>query len=674
MERTDQPSVQSSPKVGRTLCDVSSDCIGLIACYLSWSNVTALKISGNPLLNAKIDQGMAEIRFELWPLSKWPSHVFKYRNLRSICALSAGIDELYHPIIAPNDNLLPQEPHYALQRLQVSSTLSFTVLSDSTLATLLPNLKVLKLAGNGKFIPKMLRHVPQTVINLKLKITSTDLNEANNQIFLSDIEVLPRDLHSLSLRGRTLTFDKTTNSEMVQKALPQHLNRLRLTVTDLSQMLSGIPISITHLTLEARGDSMANASFSHVLPRIEYLRLVAPPFGYIELRHPGPFPTSLTVLRTSFKTSFLSQGSIHGEITFPPSLTRIEGYEALSTTSMDYEVYLPNLTALRIEEFPNKGELDKVILPSKQLRHLVLNDVDRVSFDGTFLAKLPDTLTHLYASIKNVPIWLETILRLKNLRKLELHPNTDALPIDTFWRRISPRLESLRARTSHFDSLEGFGGDWSQLKELYFIVHRNYSLPPNTKVDLNDGLSIIHTNNTSFAWTYPASLEHLNLHIGSHWNIFLHHLTYATKLTKLAVDLSEGVISETEAIGANRALRHLPASLRYLTTAYYAPFGPEQFQELPQGLRSLTATINWPSNMAPQSRRRISLDDLSRLPASVTSFNSIPSSFVDQHLARGARLPAALTHTSLPNLVRHLGQGSREAQRQSQILRCLASE
>lgn len=672
MDDRDPSSAEGSPNIGLALCGVSSECLGLITSYLAYSDIIALKITGNMLLNAKIDLGMSEVRFELWPLSKWPSHVFNWRNLRSLCASSGGNEELYHPILAPQDNLLPQEPHPALQRLEVSATLSFTLLSSNTLAVILPNLRVLKLAGDGKFVKHMLRHVPQTVVDFAIKVPPVESNNDEIQLTLSDIAILPRDLHSLSLRGRTLKLSSSTPAEMVQKALPSQLNRLRLTVTDISRALSGIPLSIRRLTLEGTGGKIVTAVFSHVLPRLEYLRILVPPFGYLDLQHIGPFPEGLTTLRTPYKTSLSYQGSGQKDdgLLLPLSLTRIEGYDTLTLYS-DHKAKLPNLSKIKVDDIETQAELDRLTLPSKQLRQVILNDLNKVPFNATFFSKLPNTITSLYASIKNTPLWLETILRLDNLRKLELHANTEALPIATFWNRISPRLEYLRAWSTHFESIEGFCGDWSKLKELVFFVPRDYELPPNSVIDLDTGLPIIH-GNTSYTFTYPASLERLQLQTGSHWAFFWHQLSYATRLMTLKLELmANSVMSEEESIAANQVLRHLPSSLRFLTAGYCVPYGPEHFSDLPQGLRSLEIVVEWPPRPDGKNYRKqlLSLNDLVHLPPSLTSFNVHAKNFSNGVMSPGSHLPSTLVHTNLSTLRSHFTTGWNQSRRQADVIR-----
>lgn len=583
-----ESTIYDASKAGTSLLTLPRECIGVITSFLLSKDLIALVLIGSRPLKAKIEQGCTQICVEIWPLSKWPLLAFQFRNLRSLRVIPHN-KNLYHPIVAMDDCLLPPVSHQALERLEVRSLLSFTLLRDDRLGKLLPSLKSLKLYGEGAISIEDFAHVPPTVTEFVIKIHRLVKYGASSMHPISDLSVLSKEIESLSIVGFFFVAD---DAAQVQEALPPNLTRLRIATHTAEEVIQGLPHTIRHLSLYHTDNTKNIVRFSVTHLPLVLLRYVAMNYHPV-LRMDSPFPGTLKTLDLT-RTVVIQRldGTPLDFDVLPLSLTSLTGFSVPLKTSIDYSALLPHIKELCFD-WSYVQVPPTIIFPIHSLQSLVLNDIYVGAYSDAILSSIPDTLTHLYVPLRNTPQWLKTIAqRLSNLKHLELHPTTDVLPYDAFWRHMYGRLEQLRVTSKAFERIADLGGDWKCLKTLFLTVQKEGPDPYAmvwSPIKPEDALPKEVDN---IPWRYPVTLEKMNLHVGSQWSTFWPRIPHMTNLKSLRVQVMHSVVIPKDLDDIPMEIfQELPSSLRTLDIEIFAPFEPKHLAELPSGLTSLTIEL-----------------------------------------------------------------------------------
>lgn len=559
----------SSLQLGR-LELLSTECLDLITQRLRFYDIVALELVGSKVLSSKLAHAVTRIDAQISSLREWTHMPFHYR-LRSLELNYSSEKEYIHPFYAPYDRLLPVEGHKTLQKLAIRSSLGFTLLnprtslySGVTLSQLLPNLKTLKIKGDGHFEARMLQNVPRSVTNLHLDPSAQG---SSNTYCYSMLNDLPPSLEVFKLR---LMLEEDPKDAVVVRPLPPTLTTLLLDVRSIEGILDYLPSRLRKLSLLEFAPQSRMVKISRVPQMLTFLSLYAF-HSELSVTLDAPFPPQLNSLILPEECEFVDaqngQSTLKLDSFLPPSLTFFEAPLEVEANMSDL-AKLSSLKKLRLE--PPGLDLTK-------MTHLTYLDLEPSDDEFQTTCKLPTSLIHITTGVSTEPEWLEAMNKLTNLKSLTLLKST-TLNLETFWNPLHTSLRIMTCYLSNFKSLASLcGADWPSLVELHLTVDDD--LPH----ELQDYLSGKRTDNPI---KYPVSLRKLTL-LGVHDAMWApikdlpHLVSLMVSYNKFGITANQGAL-ET----ASDFLLSLPASLRNLDIAI-GFIEPKYFWNLPSGLKEL---------------------------------------------------------------------------------------
>lgn len=636
---------------------VSSDCLALICQRMPFKYLQALKQCGNRTLTMKLERGVTEIVANLKALSKWPISVFQHSNLRSLIVnpQKESSSQTYVPIIAAGDVLVPHTGHQTLERLELNLTHGFTLLNPvrarPPLATLVPNLKTLKIEGDGQIHSGTLENTawPRGLTSLTLMPFAFS---GGFNFSLFSLSKLPSSLELLHIEY--IRFERPAKA-LEPKIFPPALTSIDIICEGYDELIAVLPTSLRKigLTLFDANCSLRVSSLS----RFENLTDLSLTFTQATLGRPAftadaPFPATLTSLETQTTAKLVVEtGSLtHANLvlTLPPSITRLQGFSS-HHESIDWSSAFPLLKTLP------KGLIPALIYSKTKFPPLTSLDVKTFRLPAKCVAALPDTLTELLAVVQDTPEWLESIAKMTQLKTLEMSPESGTMPSHGFWNIIRERVSRLHVELHQFESLDGLFGDWKNLSDLTLRA-RTPGLSPKLQAELDS------YDPSSHGYRYPTSLTSCTLIMSFHPSLFAPSLHYLPKLRELSLfyitQASQDFMKDDP---ARDTWDTLPSSLRRFELLALHGIPARYLRNLPKNLRELKITVD-----SSKSDFVWTEEHLRHLPSSLTSCHLRGS-----HLegAVNVRLPSRLTFFDISYA--SVGQATLsmiEAQRQRKLI------
>lgn len=627
MSHSTPTGAETSAQASTRFDQLSDECVGLVALYLRYHDLTALLLSGSTGLRAKIDRGVQEICAQIPSLGRYPLQAFKYPHLRRLTIASVGSTNplpLFQPMLAKDDVLVPIEGHENLDFLEIHSTLAFTVLYDrpshGKLADLLPRLRTLRMSGNGSFNPRILANAPPQLTELSIRLRDSYARRAPvTGLDSASISSLPRNLETLSLVGVSLALKADETLETL--SFPPNLTSLKIWCLAVAQLVPLLPTSMRTISLAMRASPLGHhGNSTHTLRTSDLHRFKA--LNKLVIRCPifleqlclvldQPFPATLTTLKlpdfvSDFQYQYVSPNPSSNEphpqgvntnshlqtlkSALPSSLTSLHGLDQ-QHPEIDWLQGFPLLKYARIEEG----------VWSQLPRFTTLPPLVELSFgnhdiDDTLVKALPVTLTRLQASLKNTPVWLETIAKLTRLTILHLTSKTQQLPSKGFWNVVKDRLTNLEVRPDYLESFGDLGGDWKKLQSLHFSANNESLKRPSLKYEL-DNIYAASSSDYEAGKPYlrfPANITRLQLVLGSQYAHFCHPISYLAKLQHFLLIFNpwSGMEEVPEAESPLQMFKSLPDSLTYLRYSSRFRVSPDILRKLPKKLRILAMFVD----------------------------------------------------------------------------------
>lgn len=577
---------------------LSSECIGHLTQYLTYQDVKALLQSGSRSFMSKIDRSVLELTISAPSLGRWPSHAFRFRNLKSLAVSSpffyvGGI--IYAPIIAEGDVLIPLEGHQMLTRLQIDSTLAFSILRpvhiQPTLHELLPRLTTLLLSSDGAFDNDMFGSFPPTLTSLSLCRTGT-----RSQYSLSHISMLPKNLESLHIDGMTLSEPADPIDDPEATIFPPDLTMASLRIFSKPETLIALlPHSIIDLNIRMDGGSggaKPELRASQLLSRFENLSLLKVSTAYTQVLHlilDEKLPRSLLSLILPELSKACVGGLFEGRslsdvvnAALPPNLTHLVGLSACqdlpdcyySFPRLDTLWSSARITKSLLVKFPHLTTLTR--LPSQFGPH-----------EEDMLMELPKTLTKLTAKIKNEPAWLKAIESLISLQQLQIINGSDTMPSKGFWDVLHPRLTTIEFSVHHCESVGDICGNWRKLTDIELDMPDEAIVCENFLKDLTEYSSTGNLEPGKKPLRFSPCISTITLAMGSRFHMFGWALKDLPEVRFLNIRFYP--IPEEQESDESRfeLLLHLPDSTKSLFFTSPSYMHPKYLTSLPSQLHSL---------------------------------------------------------------------------------------
>lgn len=562
MSDTRPPSVfsQQSPLIG-----LGTEAFEIVVFYLSYRDIAALEIIGSKGISSKLARVVTEIDAQIPCLFKWSFLPFRYPKLRSL-AINRNKGTKYHPFYAPSHQLIPQDGHRTLESLFVHSTLGLALLHGyalpSKLSKLLPNLKKLEIESDSHFSPTMLRNVPPTVTDFRLTL-SADLSDT--PFHVSALSTLPKSLTTLHINSNALFECTNYYGASTLISLPPALTDLSLCIQRSSMSIfKSLPSTMRSVVHSGIVEPGSMVKLSDIPKSLTVLHCIIGGTLIVD----SPFPGSLTSLIVNSKVRIEGQETELAEIrTLPPSLTLLQ-FLSHVVHDMTQASLLPSLSSFIInapsDDFSNMRSLTSLTFSYG------------LDCDG-MISSLPVTLTHLAATPGRAPEWIETVLKLTNLKSLHLHSSPEPC-LEVFWELLRSRLETLHCCPGHFNSVEELNGNWEKLKDLTLEV--SGEMPPELQLWTPDeGPSPI---------CYPPTLETLNIIGLTYLPIFWTPVTLLPSLRFLKLlSFQESPFDEANKVAMQETIAALPSTLTDLVVTFPCFIESRWLQSLPSGLRHL---------------------------------------------------------------------------------------
>lgn len=569
-----------------TLLDqLSSDCLAMICQQMPFKYLQVLKQCGNPTLTAKLERGVTEIVANLKTLSHWPISVFQHPNLRSLIINPSRQDfiQSYGPVLAKEDILVPHTGHQMLERLELNLNPGFTLLHPTSsrppLATLLPNLKSLKIKGGGQIHIDTLEKTvwPKSLTLLKLKPFSFTDDFAFSY---SSLEKLPSSLETLHIES--VQFARPQRP-LEEKMFPSSLTSLKILSNGYQELIKVLPTSLRTIRLHTSDKSNEVIRIS---PLFRFPTLSSFSLTFLSTSHGAttfiadqPFPSTLTSLILPTNAYLTSETGEKANLAFalPPSLTTFQGFDS-HHDSFDWSTNLPILRKLPTA-FPLLTSIAKFPPLTTLNMPYAITDKDRI-------ASLPVTLTSLSAPVFNIPAWLESIAKMTQLKTLALGWESHALPSKGFWDVVHERISQISFEIHHCESLKDVFGDWKQLTQMKLKVRHDITQPA-----LAAELDAYSSSQPQYR--YPASLENLELTMSSHAHVFSHPVQYLPKLQELSLYYISLASEDFMRADKDKEIwTKLPSSLRSLIMLALHGVPDRYLWSLPKKLRELKITVD----------------------------------------------------------------------------------
>lgn len=561
---------------------ISDDCIGLILAYLSYRDITALELIGSAALSSKVNRGVSEISVQVGCLRKWPLQAFRFRKLQSIAisSLEETLSSVYVPPLVDEDLLVPLHGHSTLTSLDLQTILCFTVLYPRpgipTLHELFPQLKKLKLEGDGIITPEALDNIPPTLTELSLHA------EAEILYHPSKINGLPRGIETLVLNGMILgewSPGAQNDSEDSSLLFPPALTCLELSTRISSNLMNSIPKSIQVLTLTFAADVEDSLNVSYLdFPFLAsfILKLKNTQWEKPKLVIDKPFPDTLSNLRLELEN--IGFEGVEPSSALPPSLTSYIGF--IDPEGMlNWHKTLPRLKIAYFDKDTFKASPPIAFPPLLHLR------VPSIDLSDESIRAIPVSVTSLKATVMNQPVWLETLAKLKSLTELELHRESERLPSQGFWDIMHERLDAIAMSVDQCESLEDLCGDWAKLRILELEANSSQRRPDFLKAYTPFGA----LSSEKKLFHYPSSLTTLSLSADSAMAFFTHPLSYLSKLSTLSLNVMRSTLipAVADLIDMVSFLTNLPRSLLSLSITHRDALPESSLRSLPRNLKYL---------------------------------------------------------------------------------------
>ena len=586
--------------------------------YLDFWDIKALELIGDRSLYSKIEGCVTQIDYQVFPLDPWPKSAFRYRSLRDLSVYCIE-SFICPPLIATNDELIPIQGHQTLSKLTIKTMLGFTILRQHSdrppLKELLPSLEYLSITSIGIFESTMLHHLPSKLGSLHLAITEHNSTHLKQSIPYEQLGYLPKSVHTLKLQKIYIDAPQSLNPFIVQQTLPTGpLTHLDLTFNDMGAFTRALPSTLIDLCLST-SDVTTNNLLVSSLPQSSLTSLSFRAGRSGNIIFDTKFPPSIKLLSFSTSIHYLkTDNSILSPEEFlsslPSSLQDITGCNTMFRVK-DASQLPPFMRRMRTSERRAKN---LAFLPPS------LHTLNITEFQQTphFLSLMPITITKLYAHVLNVPLWLETIKSLVNLKSLYLaHPQTcsraQPLPSLGFWDVVHSRLETLDTTLDFATDFKDIFGPWKKLHTLALTASSSsrclvfdeeakraplefYSPPTLTNLLISSEAYF------PFLWSpipHLSSLRHLTLQLDrvpddnfpqDAWDILGRLPSF---LRSLSLRHADATVEQ---------LSRLPKSLKRLAF-YYGHLDKEHLEVLPDSLTALTCT----------STRRLSSTSTSKL-------------------------------------------------------------
>lgn len=656
VEATEMPAEQS------TLLDsISDECLGYVTRYLAYSDLVLVELIGCKLLNTKLYRCVQEIEHFIGACPKFPTSILSFSHLRSL-TLKPSYDCHYgfQPAILPNNGSKLMLAHKTLENLQITSVLALTLLDHEvgqpSLASLLPNLKILKINSDHTFLPRMLHNLPSTLIEFELVLSRNRHRFLCPEVPIMDFARLPRSLTSLVCQNLTFAIRKTKNFGPPSPSnfpglFPPHLTKLAIETSHDAYIIKYAPRSLTDLSVEACDlsddqNEVEEASMDdNRLPKDEsdtldydvatriMLSDLPSNLTSFALHHEfhlwrtfvpdASFPANLT--RLSIPSECVIEGQDEGidfASVFPPSLMWIEG--------IHFNYLLPNQRNLILGSHQASVCPESPGYLSFPLPSLHTLDCSAISPLPTLITAFPSTITKLVCNLTDSPQWAKAILNMPKLKHLRCPNARTPIPFSPFWEVLHTQLESLETSVEHFDRIESVLGPWINLKSL--IVWRSLEHGRKRKSP-SLGLSLPFAVDWSVPLdtlpSLPSTLRRLVLQDFPH-PAFFHNLCSLSSLEELSLPevdpiiVGAGVIpASVDEIAKNAFwsfLEKLPHSLHSLSICIPSNLPRERLDHLPRHLSVLTLTI-----IRVEERIQVVLPHPHRIPASLIRIRILPS-------------------------------------------------
>lgn len=608
-----------------SLVTVSDLCLELISHYLDYYDVSALYLTGNRALRSKIERSIVEIDVQIPWLGTYPISAFKLPRLRSMVVkpLGIGMKHLAYPTYyVINDQLVPVDGHKHLELLEIWGTLAFSVLlpndDQPRLAELLPNLRTLRLAGDGYFQTACFENVPQTLTELSLRPTWNHHYHLLSAISLPPevLNHLPRSLETLVIATSTLTLDPVEKNDFHVLVFPPALTHLEFACEFVEATLEGVPSMIQTLKIEHknhRGQDILKVSALKKFTFLTSFSLESPRSSQLLIDFDEPFPSSLTSISLPKTVETVPENPISNyNAILPSSLTSFHGAKDWDA-HIDWFTMFPLLKSISLTQVAFEKTAPKKMPPLTSLFRR-----SSLGLPTDYIKVLPNTLVSLTGLVSNTEVWLGSVAQLTHLESLELASLSGTLPSKGFWDVMHGRLKRCKVFMACFESIDDLCGDWKRLDDLELWID-DALLMPALKEDVK------RCSGGQKAFCYPRTLTSLRGNTSVLTEFFLGSLKHLTQLETLNLSIAGTDCSQS----VESALNFLADSVTSINLHIKCDIPPSALWHLPKRLISLG--IATPFNEAPWT-----LSHFQTLPKTLSRLELSPNHDETQLLINGS--------------------------------------
>lgn len=565
------------------------ECLSMVAEYLPAAHLSRLLRTGDKVFLSKLTASVTKVDVDFGPALEWPFFVFSFQKLRSLRLIFPHLMPFFRLPKGITD-FFPHGGLPSLDSLEIQLPSAFDTLnrhpSQPPLSSIFPALRVLKVTGTGTITKDTLSNLPNSLVELDLKIIGFRHPVEASALDVTDLSFLPQSLESLTLCPIAL------NAEQIK--FPPNLTRLAFSPATTPFHRDSIPSTVTDLTLFCTSEARLTVSMMPL--NLVAFHLVTANSIQISLIVDCDWPSTLETMEwdavprsnnIQVATPFLSD--------LPPSLKIITGFEELlhhtgraggggNDAPRSLIATLPPLTKIHLSE--------------------PLSDQS--------ISNLPTTLTSITSQFQNTPVWINKMQELTQLRHIGTGRQSQALPTEAFWKHMHDRLETLNCQLTDFETFDGLCGPWTRLQKLCLYVPKEFELSPKLGTSVEEYSSMLEMDKKLFR--YPETLTTLHLFTSAYFSLFIHDMTYLTKMDDLRASARIPLDVRSEAI---RSLKYdypiLPASLTELALCGPPSMVQSACKYLPNRLRNVMLQA-----FPFETNKRWKNKHLSNLPPSLT--------------------------------------------------------